>query len=388
MSTPEAARGARVVHVTTVHARDDVRIFHKQCRALAAAGYDVVQVVGDGRGDAQVHGVRIVDLGARPAGRLARMREQPGKALAAVLRLQPALVHFHDPELLRLGRSLARRGVPTIYDAHEDVPRQILTKQWIPAPLRRWVSRGFEHYENRMVRSLAAVVTATPHIEARFAPLARSVTVANYPRPDELPPPAAMAKRERAMCYVGSITRTRGALQMVRAAARLPDVDLHLAGLLEDDPLLLQLKAEPGWARAHYHGQLDRAGVAALLGRCSVGLVTLQPMPSYLDALPIKLFEYMAAELPVVASDFPLWRHIVLRHQCGRCVDPLSPEAIADAVKAILADPTAAAAMGAAGRAAVLAEYQWASQEATLLALYRQLLAGDSQAALHPREAS
>jgi hypothetical protein len=180
--------------------------------------------------------------------------------------------------------------------------------------------------------------------------------------------------RDRAVCYVGSITRVRGALEMVRAIALLPDVTLHLAGPLEHDALLAELQAEPGWARVRYHGRLGRAQVGELLARCSVGLVTLWPMPSYLDSLPIKLFEYMTAALPVVASDFPQWQEIVLRHGCGQCVDPHSPPAIAAAIGAILADPAAQQRMGQAGRAAVLREYQWAPQEATLLGLYRQLL--------------
>jgi hypothetical protein len=161
---------------------------------------------------------------------------------------------------------------------------------------------------------------------------------------------------------------------MVRAVAQRRDVELHLAGPMEDAALLGELEREPGWARVTYHGQLGRTHVGALLSRCSVGLVTLQPMPSYMDALPIKLFEYMSAGLPVVASDFPRWREIVLRHGCGRCVDPRSPGAIGEAIEAILARPDAAEAMGAAGRAAVLSEYQWSSQAAKLLDLYRQLV--------------
>ena len=118
----------RVVHLTTVHPRDDIRIFRKECVSLAQAGYDVVLIAGDGRGDELTQGVRVIDIGAAPAGRLARMRSQPQRALQAVLRLKPALVHIHDPELLPLGVRLARRGFVVVYDAHEDVPRQVLTK--------------------------------------------------------------------------------------------------------------------------------------------------------------------------------------------------------------------------------------------------------------------
>jgi glycosyltransferase involved in cell wall biosynthesis len=365
----------RIVHVTTVHPRDDIRIFRKECVSLAKAGYEVVQVVGDGLGNATVDGVRIVDIGARPTGRLARMRVQPARALAAVHQLAPALVHVHDPELLPLAAAMQRDGIPAIYDAHEDVPRQILTKQWIRPWMRGAVSRGFEAYENARVRRLAAVVAATPHIAQRFAAVARrSVVVANYPFPEELAPPAAPQPRERAVCYVGGITRTRGAFQMVRAIARLPGVRLLLAGRIEDAVLEAALAAEPGWAQVDHLGHVGRDEVRQVMARASAGLVTLLPMPSYLDALPIKMFEYMSAGLPVIASDFPLWKGIVERHGCGRCVDPTDVNAIAAAIREIVDAPQTVRSMGEAGQAAVQANYRWSSAEQALLALYAELL--------------
>ncbi|HPG80755.1 MAG TPA: glycosyltransferase [Piscinibacter sp.] len=365
----------RIVHVTTVHPRDDIRIFRKECVSLARAGYEVVQVVGDGRGEAVVDGVRIVDIGARPAGRLARMRQQPRRALEAVRSLAPALVHVHDPELLPLAGALAREGVPAVYDAHEDVPRQILTKQWIAAPLRRVLSWGFERYENARVRPLAAVVAATPHIAQRFAAVARrSVSVANYPFLGELAPPAASVPRERVVCYVGGIMRTRGIFEMVRALPQAPGVRLLLAGNFEDVALEQALRAEPGWTQVDYLGLIGREQVRSVLARASAGLVTLLPMPSYVDSLPIKMFEYMSAELPVIASDFPLWRDIVVRQACGVCVDPADPAAIAAAIRALVDAPPQVQAMGRAGRAAVLERYNWPQAERELLALYEALL--------------
>lgn len=386
-----------IVHLTTVHPREDIRIFRKECVSLAQAGYEVVQIVSDGLGDAQVQGVRILDLGPRPAGRLARMRQQPTKALAAVRRCRPALVHLHDPELLPLGAKLAREGLTVVYDAHEDVPRQLLTKQWIPAWARRPLSAVFELYENHLVRQLAAVVGATPHITQRFAAVARrSVNVSNFPFLDELAPelasprgaddvssapvlgagrpPASRTSRENAVCYVGGIFLTRGAFSMVRALPLLPGVRLLLCGRFEDAATEAALRAEPGWAQVDYLGVLGRDGVREVMARSRAGLVTLLPLPSYLDSLPIKMFEYMSASLPVIASDFPLWRDIVQRHDCGLCVDPSDPAAIARAIRQVLDDPAAAQAMGRAGREAVHAHYHWPRAEAELLALYRSLL--------------
>ena len=168
--------------------------------------------------------------------------------------------------------------------------------------------------------------------------------------------------------------RTRGLLQMVRALVHAPGVTLLLCGNFEDGAFEAELRAEPGWAQVQYLGQVGRDTVRNVLARASAGLVTLLPMPSYLDSLPIKMFEYMSAELPVIASDFPLWRDIVQRHGCGVCVDPADPVAIGAAIGRYLDDPALVLRTGQAGRAAVLSTFNWPMAERELLALYRTLL--------------
>lgn len=366
-----------VLHVTTVHGRFDIRIFHKECASLARSGYRVTLLVGDGLGDEVKCGVRIVDIGRVGAGRVARMTEQPRRVLARIAQELPDLVHVHDPELLPVAWRLASRGRRVVYDAHEDVPRQILTKQWLPRPIRPLVALGFELFENAAVRRVTGVVAATPHIRDRFLAIQpRTVDVCNFPFLDELAPAASEqpSVRQRMVCYVGSITRTRGALELLAAMGHLPDVRLVLCGAFEDGELEAEMRAHPGWRQVDYRGFLDRDGVAAVLREASVGLVTLQPMPSYLDSLPIKMFEYMSAGLPVVASDFPLWRGIVVPNGCGLCVDPLDPAAIARAVRTILDSPQEGAQMGRAGRRAVLEHYNWPRAEQRLLEFYAALL--------------
>ncbi len=161
---------------------------------------------------------------------------------------------------------------------------------------------------------------------------------------------------------------------MLRAMAELPDVRLLLAGRFEDSALERQMRDDAGWARVDYFGQIGRAEVGALMARSCAGLVTLLPMPSYLDSLPIKMFEYMSAELPVIASDFPQWRDIVERHGCGVCVNPVDPSAIAEAIRALVDAPARVAEMGRQGRRAVLSTYNWPQAEHALLAFYAELL--------------
>ena len=123
-----------------------------------------------------------------------------------------------------------------------------------------------------------------------------------------------------------------------------------------------------------YHGRVGRSEIAALLRRTGVGVLPLRGSPNHAISWPVKLFEYMAAGLPVVATDVAPWNAIIARHDCGLCVPVGDRRALAEAITHVLDNPGDARAMGERGRAAVVAHYSWESQEAALLALYEELL--------------
>lgn len=363
----------RVVHLTSVHPRYDTRIFLKECRSLAAAGHDVTLVVADGKGSEQKDGVCILDVG-RPGSRLARMWNTVNAIYRQAMQLDADVYHFHDPELLRIAGKLRQLGQKTsvIFDAHEDVPRQILAKQWIPLPLRRLVSVVIEWFESCVARKLHGVVTATPHIAERFLKLnVHTVDINNYPMPDELVPVASVHDRKRQICYVGGITRVRGLESLIHALPLLPDVVLVLGGSFSEPEFEAAMRALPGWNQVDYRGYMNRDAVRQTLHESVAGMVTLLPTPAYLDALPVKMFEYMSAELPVIASDFPLWKTILENAQAGICVNPEDPRAIAGAIRRLLDDPALVERMGLSGRQAVLEHYNWPREESKLLRFYQ-----------------
>lgn len=371
MSTPD---GVTVAHLTTAHPRDDVRIFHKECQGLAAAGFDTRLLVADGRGDAVAGGVRVTDIGAS-RGRLQRMLLQPWRMWRVARRTPARLFHFHDPELLPVGLLLRWGGRHVVYDSHEDVPRAILSKFWIRPWLRRAVAAVFEGFEDFAARRLSAVVAATPHIARRFARLnRRSLDVNNYPMQRELADGVAAATEGRKVCYIGGIGRIRGAVEMVTALEHV-DATLVMAGAFENADTEARVRALPGWRRVDYRGMVSRAEVRRIMAESRAGLVFFHPEPNHVDAQPNKIFEYMSAGLPVLASDFPLWRSLLEASGAGRCANPLDPRAIASCIAGVLDDPAAATAMGARGRAAVHGTYHWAHEERKLVQLYRELLA-------------
>lgn len=371
-TAPSARPAPRVVHLTSVHPRNDVRIFFKECRSLAAAGYEVFLVVADGQGPALVDGVQIVDAGLRSAGRSGRAFLTAPRVFAAAKRLRADIYHFHDPELMPWGLLLRLSGAKVVYDTHEHLPEDILCKHYLPALLRRPVSYVAGHGELLASRGMSAVVGATPHILHRFPETVIRAGVYNYPRAEESRQSRSWEARDLQACYVGGISINRGVRELVAAAA-LCQTRIVFAGPLWDGLTIAELGAMPGWGRVTYQGIIPREGVAEVMGRSRVGVVTFLPTASHLNALPNKMFEYMSAGIPVVASDFPLWREIVAATGSGLCVDPADPAAIAAAIDRLAGDAEFGAACGLNGARAVAGEFNWSAQAQKLLDLYQQL---------------
>ena len=371
-------RAVRIVHLTSVHPPDDVRIYVKECQTLAAAGFDVT-LVAPGEPRPPSDGVRLVAV-RRPGSRLRRVTRTAIAVYRAAVRRRADIYHFHDPELIPVGLLLKLGGSHVIYDVHEDVPRQILSKLWIRPTLRKPVAAMAAAVERVAACALDGIVTVTPAIAARF-PAAKTVLVHNYPMLSEMARrPVQIPYRERppVVVYIGSLTAERGAHELVRAMGLLnPRNDTRLILAVRVSPELeAALAAESGWDHVTATEWLSRAAVADLLGRARVGIVTFLPVPNHVSAYPTKLFEYMAAGLPVVASDFPVWREIVERAGCGVLVDPEDPAAIASAIDRLLADPVAAEAMGERGRSAVQDRFNWETEAKALVAFYGRLSDG------------
>jgi glycosyltransferase involved in cell wall biosynthesis len=364
----------RVVHLTSAHDADDTRIFLKECRTLASAGYEV-HLIAPSAADRVDGGVRTWGVhGARSGNRLVRMTLTVGKVYRRARSLAGDLYHFHDPELMPIALLLARDGAPVVYDVHEDLAASLSDKPWIRPRLRGSLARITKHVEPAAADRLAATVTATPAIEERFAGCrCEVITVNNYPQLTEFQhvPPREPAC-EPAVCYVGEMTPIRGIETMIEAIAET-DVRLLLAGPL-DTSFGDHLRTAPGWANVSYLGKVGRSQVAAMFARALAGIVVFRPAANHLRAQPTKMFEYMSAGLPVIASDFPLWREIVEASACGICVDPLSSEALGEAIRWIAAHPRQAQEMGENGRRAVRTTYNWEVEGRKLVALYERIL--------------
>ena len=365
----------KVAHLTSAHSRYDTRIFLKECTSLATHGYSTSLIVADGKGDEQKNNVAIYDVGASK-GRLDRMRNAPSRVFEKAVELDADIYHLHDPELIPIGLKLKKRGKKVIFDAHEDLPSQILSKHYINILIRKPLSILVRMLESQACSRLDAVVAATPFIRDKFIKINKNtVDINNYPKLQEFNNLPTDNKQEGQVCYIGGIADVRGIVEIVQAMELTNNKSsLKVAGSFIDKSLEPKVKAMTGWEKTVYLGFVGREAIKETLSESIAGLVTLHPTLSYIDSLPVKMFEYMSAGIPVIASDFPLWRSIIDAAQCGICVDPLEPQEIADAIDYLVDNPDIAINMGENGRIAVMEKYNWAIEEKKLFKLYGDLL--------------
>jgi glycosyltransferase involved in cell wall biosynthesis len=364
--------------LSSVHSPFDVRIFHKEAKSLAEAGYQVT-IVAPYSGSVRSNDIEVKAL-PPPHSRGERMVRTAWKIYRAARQTGASVYHFHDPELIPVGTLLKLQGGRIVYDVHEDVPQDILDKAWIPLGMRKLASKAAGLLEAFGALVFDEIVAATPGIAQRF-PKEKTSLVQNFPRLEALAELGALPYSERqSICvYVGGITSQRCVREMIHAISLLPQslgARLRLAGAFGPPELEREVKRMAGWDRVEFLGWLSRESVGPLLHSSRVGIVLFKPLPGYTEAQPNKLFEYMAAGLPVIASDFPLWREIVGGAGCGLLVDPENPQAIAQAIRWLLEHPQEAEEMGQRGAEAVRATYNWDKEEEKLLDLYRRLANG------------
>lgn len=338
--------GKKVCILTSVHPPFDTRIFHKQAKTLAEAGYKVTLIAQHDK-DEVVDGIKIIVL-PRPKNRFWRMLGT-WRVLKMALRQKADIYHFHDPELLPAGMFLkvTTKG-KVIYDVHENVKGAILTKQWLSSGIRQPVSLMYQLAEKVGLLFIDKIIIAEDSYAKNYRGYNNLLALRNYPVISLGKDPECGAKHPQpSIVYVGGISELRGVLEVVESIRLLkpkyenilltlvgPTYPTSLEGKIHS--LVRQFDIEDN---IRLVGKVDHKMVYDILPRCHVGVAILHPIPNYLESLPTKLFEYMAAELSVVASNFPLWREIVEGNNCGLTVDPLDPGEIARAIEYLIDYP-------------------------------------------------
>lgn len=369
----------RIVHLTPIRDPFEPRTFF-EAQGAAAAGF-AVTVVAPHAADEQRDGVTVLAV-PRARNRLERITWTSFRCLRRGLAAKADIYHLHDPEFVLWGLLLRLLGKPVIYDVHEDYVTAAAVRPWLPGWARPLLA-GAVHLLNALARRAFVIVIAERYYVRSFP---EAVQVLNYAKLEEYAGLATI-QREPAgqgpirLLYAGAITESRGARQHLRLLEQLPeDARLRLIGFCDTDALEAELRAvaarDQRLELVSSRQWLPRERiVAAYAEPWTAGLALFPDTPHYREKELTKFFEYMAAGLPLVCSDFPVWRELVEGHALGWCVDPEDPVAAVATIHRLAAQPDEARAMGERGRRLVEERFNWGSQMRILNDLYRRLLA-------------
>ncbi len=363
----------KVCHVSSAHKNDDARIFRLECVSLAAEGYDVYMVVEGESKDVQ--GVHIIGLGKQPESRLKRMTRYTRKAYQVALSLDCEIYHIHDPELLPYARKLKKHGKTVIFDSHENTLEQMEEKTWIPRQLRSLVSRMYRRYATSIFSELDCLVSVTPHIVEQLKVInPRTYMITNYPIVAEYP--YREQKEEFALCFTGGIDSQWNHKLVIDAISELDGVTYNLCGRSSSD-YIESLKRLSGWNKVNYFGKVPFSKAIEIQCVSSAGIALLSPSNNTGGMTGTigntKLFEYMMARLPLICTNFQLWKEIIEKYQCGICVPHNDIQALKEAILFLKNNPDEANKMGENGRRAVIEEYNWKTEEKIMFSMYEEL---------------
>ena len=361
---------ARVAHLTTVHSASDTRIFYRECRSLQRRGHDVY-VIAPGPGTSVHPDVHMLGV-PRPLDRRQRVLVTARQVFLQALKLSADIYHIHDPEFLPWAILLRRRlRARVVYDSHEYYQQAILGRPWLPAPLRTSLSHVVARLEPAMASWLDAVVTADEGQQATFRRRYRAkrvITVRNLP-PREVFDGADVPSAElpRRLFHIGSISEDRGWSQIVATAdtLRAHGVEVIVVGKAPQSGVPENLRLT-GYVTLPEVGRLTKGG--------GIGLSALRVTPQNLLGVPMKVFEYMAMGLPVLASDIEPHRDVIQEYGVGRLYPPLDDQACAAEVLWLLSHAEAALEMSRRGRRAYLEGLNFDQEGAKLADLYEELL--------------
>ncbi|AXG06296.1 glycosyltransferase [Haloplanus rubicundus] len=367
--------------LSTVHSPTNTRVFHKEARA-ANSNYDVSYIVHNPPKDLDTE-ITFYSLGT------AETRFKRWTHLLQAYRMAHSIdadiYHFHDPELLPVGILLkATTDGSVIYDAHEDYGFNALKyREWIPRMIRPWVAKAFPQIQSMLANRLDAVITTTESIAEQFRELGhqRVEVIHNFPKTEAISigDPPVCSTHDVTLVYVGSFEHIHGLMPMLRLVQELHcrdiDVELWMLGSFGEE----RNKQHATEFIDHHElndvirffGRIPYEDIFAYLHEADIGLCLVDQKRCE-HALPTKIFEYLYAETPVVATDARSIRPYI-SDDVGRLVSQTSSQEQADAVLELVSDRERLSSMGKHGRHLVEQEYNWEQEAKKLLALYESL---------------
>lgn len=375
----------KICHITSVHSRFDARIFKRECVTLAANGNEVVFVCCDGMPDEKIEGVMITSYSSRRFSKLQRGRLMfRNKNFLNYLRAIDADIYqFHDFELFEIGRKLAKTK-NVIYDSHENWFGMLTNKFSMNiAFLKKVITKVLDSYYKKVLPVFSAVFTVSPNLVDNLKKYTPDVfMIPNYPivegndnKND------GDVEKERTFIYQGTVYSISNQEYIVEAVNKLSnDIKYKVIGKISSD-LKSRLQQLDSNARVLFKDWMEKEELQKEISASLAGLAVLEYDPVCCGKEgqlgSNKIFEYMLSGIPIICTDFILWKNLIIdKYQCGICVPPHNAEAIYNAMKYMIDHPKEAVKMGERGRRAVMDEFNWGKYVHQFLKIYADIIYG------------
>lgn len=369
----------KVLIASSVHVWMDTRIYFKEAISLANNGFFVEMIARKSdKQHVEVHPNIVLNTLVEKdnLSRLKACRLIYKQAMAS----DAMYYHFHDPELLPVAWLLKKRKrhARIIFDMHENFPKALLTKAWMKPAVRKIVAQLVRFLEPKMLASCDGVIFAEESYKKDYPFLRKTVDIYNLPHNsgeivDE-------EKKGLVLTYVGSITKIRGAMEMLRLLEALQPkhskARLQLIGPIEPplkEEMLQYIERHQLGEYVRLYDRLSYEKIWTELAKTTIGLCLLHPVPNYMESMPTKFYEYMAASVPILATNVPLWTNFLQENKAGWSVDPFDSIQIAKDIMDKYDTTGDFLQMGRQGREAFLRKYSWQQEEQKLIEFYSEM---------------
>ncbi len=373
---------------SSVHSWKDARIFFKEAQSLSKKyQVDFYAVTDDTASESFENShlnIHLLDK-AKRHNRYKIWRQLYKEILAS----DATYYHFHDPELLLLLPFLKRKKKTGkfIYDIHENFPKAIQSKSWIPKYLRKRLAKIVPIIEKKLLNQTDGILFAEESYKHDYQALSSKVLtedIYNYPKIQNRTSVVPRAKQEPiTFVYVGRIAEIRGIWEMLDMIRSLTNdqknVRLKLVGSCENNLLEKVKQYIHRYSLENvveYQSFVAYDQLASIYAQCDIGLCLLHPVGNYTESIATKMFEYMAHGLPMIVSNFPLWRSIIEQSKNGFAVDVRDSKEIVYAANQLVSSSLLREEQSKNGMNYLQKGFSWSSEEAKLYAFYQTLKEG------------
>ena len=364
-----------ICHISTVHPSNDIRIFVKQCSTLVSKDRFITLVINNASNEFK-NGVRIKALKERPSAFKRILFNHPIILKFTILK-KFDIIHAHDPELLPLLYFLNLLGKNVVYDMHENFPKQLNSKK-IPKLFKKALGFIWPKVENKILKNIN-VIFAEKSYKKDYSFVKNHVDILNMPLVNQLRKINTNKHKRFTIGYVGDVSEDRGCIKTLEAIHILQSKGLNIGfecvgEILNDlernkiDKLISKLE------NINFYGRLPPSVAWEKISKCHIGMALLMPKSNYIESYPTKLFEYLIMEIPILTSNFPLYKRLIKNNKFGICVNPNDSIEISNAILELYYNKSLYKKIMNNLKTEVKMEYDWKFELEKLVKFYNYIL--------------